>query len=541
MDDAGPAYLMLAHAGLDRAGALARHLAGSGAPVAVHLDARADGAAFARALAPGRVIAVPRRRSDWGGFGLVAASLDGLQALMASGQAFSHVALVSGADLPLRAPSDLHGFLTAHPGADFIETVDPQHDPWVRGGLSQERFDWVFPVSWRKRPRLFDTLCGAQRRLGVVRRRPDLTPPLVPRLGAQWWCLSRGTVAAMLASPDLPALVRWFRLSWLPDESFFATLQPRVTDRPPDPRGTLTYARFDPKGRPYVFYDDHRAALAASDYFFARKVWPGAAALIGAFPAAPAGADFTARPPAIDFGALESRAAAAPPGLRHPGRAPLLRAERLGATPRPYRALAGLDRLYGPAIMGWIGARADIALHGRVFAKGGPLAGRFASGDVGPGGVTAPRGMPPAAQERLLANLIAAGTAQVQGVLLDPGDGPIVSVIADDPMATVLIVRDAWALAQALPPPEAARRAIAAERDLLHRLGPGRAVVLEAAALLGPDPGAALRAALGAARIGLPRDDGVPPPATIVPPDTLRARLAGLRAQGLDVSPLGGP
>ncbi|MFT7028324.1 MAG: hypothetical protein ACJAVS_002560, partial [Paracoccaceae bacterium] len=81
----------------------------------------------------------------------------------------------------------------------------------------------------------------------------------------------------------------------------------------------------------------------------------------------------------------------------------------------------------------------------------------------------------------------------------------------------------------------------AAERDLLHRLGPGRAVVLEAAALLGPDPGAALRAALGAARIGLPRDDGTPPPATIVPPDTLRARLAGLRAQGLDVSPLGGP
>ena len=546
MTDPGPAYLMLAHDGLPRAGRLAARLCAHGAPVAVHVDARADIRPFRAALNGAPIIPVRRRRTRWGGFGLVAATLDGLSALRASGRAYSHVLLLSGADLPLRPEEELRGFLADHPGTDFIESVDPDAAPWVRGGLSAERFTRRHPFDWRRHPRLFDAALTAQRRFGLTRPAPEVSPPLAPRLGSQWWCLSRESAAALLDAPDLPALARWFRLCWLPDESFFATLIPRVAARPPDPRGPLSFARFDPTGRPWLLYDDHAEALAASDFFFARKLWP-AAGLDESFPRPQGHAGFAARPPAIPFAAVEARAAAPPRGLRHAGRAPLLRLEGEAALPRPLKLLVGLDRLWGPQILDWIAERADVTLHGRVFAPfsapcggAGPRpGGRFAHGAaIGPGGMPCSAALLREAPARMLSELTRA-TEGPPALALDPQDAPLaVAAAAEDPMAHAIVLRDAWALVPAAPEAEQARRAEAAERRMLDRISPARLTLLSPWEALAA-PGPALRRALAAARIGLPRDDGAPPPP--VPwANALPERLAALRAAGFDVAPAAG-
>ena len=46
-------------------------------------------------------------------------------------------------------------------------------------------------------------------------------------MGSQWWCLTRATLRAILRDPDRPALARYFRGVWIPDESYFQTLARR--------------------------------------------------------------------------------------------------------------------------------------------------------------------------------------------------------------------------------------------------------------------------------------------------------------------------
>jgi hypothetical protein len=184
VSDPGRAYLMLALGRLDRAGALARRLAQSEAPVAMHLAARIDAGALTGALAGASVIAIARQRTDWGGHARRrgAQRAGGANGVRARGLACG---AVSNADLALRPPQDPHGFRAAHPGVDFIAAPNPQAQDRVSGGLSAERFDRRFPMSRRARPKPFDGPCAVCRHLGERRARPDVSPQLAPRLGVR--------------------------------------------------------------------------------------------------------------------------------------------------------------------------------------------------------------------------------------------------------------------------------------------------------------------------------------------------------------------
>lgn len=368
----GAAFILLAHANLGRATALARRLTGLGARVAVHLDRRVRGAeadAFLAAMAAEpRAILLPRRTAEWGMMGLVEAALDGAAALMAAGTDWSHALLISGADLPVRPLAELDAFLAAAPGRDFIEAHPADGPRWVRGGLQEERFTLFHPVSFRRRQRVFDALVAAQRKLGVSRRPPPAEPPLRPHLGGQWWCLSRATLAAILSDPDLPRLRRWFRLTWIPDESFFQTLAVRH-GRDLAGHG-LTLAAFNPHGRPHVLYDDHAEALAACRYFFARKADPRAAGLYARFLAragAPAertdfSADAADNPMLARFAAADARAQG--PSGAPPGQVARWRAIR---APAPYTVVWSADAAVLERVGAALRARGELTVHGRLF------------------------------------------------------------------------------------------------------------------------------------------------------------------------------
>ena len=46
---------------------------------------------------------------------------------------------------------------------------------------------------------------------------------------------------------------------------------------------SLTFAQFDAKGRPHIFYDGHLVVLLQSQCFIARKIWPGVTHLYDSF------------------------------------------------------------------------------------------------------------------------------------------------------------------------------------------------------------------------------------------------------------------
>jgi hypothetical protein len=99
-------------------------------------------------------------------------------------------------------------------------------------------------------------------------------------IGSQWWCLRRRTVEAVLDFiRDRPDVVRFFRTTWIPDETFFQTLvRHLVPDREIVSR-SLTFKMFSDYGMPVTFYNDQYDLLISQDYLFARKISPEARVL----------------------------------------------------------------------------------------------------------------------------------------------------------------------------------------------------------------------------------------------------------------------
>ncbi len=471
--------ILLAHTGLSRVAQVARVLADGDCRVAVHLDARLpdDRAAEVAGALVGHphILLAPRLRCEWGTFSLVDAAETTARLLLGRWPEVTHVCQISGSCLPIRPVAELAAFLDAHPDTDFVESVPVTGQDWVVDGLSIERFTLYFPFSWDRHRWLFDTSVSLQRRLGIRRHIPD---GIVPHIGSQWWCLTSATIRAILADPALPAYRRYFRTAWIPDETYFQTLARKHT-RALVPR-SLTYSRFDSKGKPFVYYDDHAEAIATVDAFFLRKIWPGADGLYERF------LRQSPRPKTTDD-ALDrildvalARQVAGRDGVMNMGRfarnGPAGGADSAAA----YDVLEGFAALGGPPPS----AGPDRVVHGRLFAgnadalASGEAAGPLRSGCL-PGnlpGTAAVRDRDPA---QYLARLLWADRGRRQALLFEPDDQPdLAAHLAADPMAHVWRIDDAWLVAlwrdrARLAPPalaESAANAARAERRRLAQL-----------------------------------------------------------------------
>ncbi|MEM7505446.1 MAG: beta-1,6-N-acetylglucosaminyltransferase [Pseudomonadota bacterium] len=432
-------FIVLAHEKPQEVTALARHLNGQGAPVVIHLDKRAGYLDELRKALGDAARVISTQASDWGRFGLVAASLDAARELLREAPGVGHVCLLSGNCMPLRPVAELSAFLSGHPDTDFIESEPAKG--WVAGGLDDERFTLYHPLSWRRQRWSFDRLVAVQRRLRVRRRLPD---GLVPHLGAQWWCLTANSLRAILDDPRLGTWTRFFRSVWIPDESFFQTVL-RRPDAPGQIRSQpLTLARFDARGQPFVFHDDHRDLLGGSDYFFARKIDPDAAALRAwAFTRETGASAFEGRVGEDAF----ARACAEPgtehKGIQMAGRFPRGTGVMRPDTARPYGALVcdraevleALHRALGEICP-------QMVLHGRLFHRAGA---QFAGNDAHhTGNLAAHPSVRNYRPEQFLARLVWADRDRPMAFLLDPHDNHRAGrKLAGDPNARIVTIEAA--------------------------------------------------------------------------------------------------
>ncbi len=530
--------VMLCHSELSIATGLARRWVEGGAALAIHVDRRAPAADVARMrglLAPlPDVLWVPRRKCEWGTFSLVQATIEAAQALLAACPDVTHVVLVSGACLPLRPVSELAAYLARTPERDFIESVTVADSGWVIGGLGEERFHFHFPFTWRGGRRWFDRLVAVQRRLGIRRRLPK---GLNPHLGSQWWCLTRRTLAAILDDPRRPEYDRYFRGVWIPDESYFQTLA-RLHSAVLESR-SLTLAKFDSQGKPYVFYNDHLDMLEESRSFIARKVWPRAGWLLSHFPR-PA-----THPPQLDepqparierlINAAVARGQLGRPGLYMQSRYPAQDREN-GKTAAPYALFQGFDDAM-PGFRDWLAPLLPEAeIHGHLFA---PDRVEFAGdADIGPGAISASAALRDHDPQGFLTSLIRIAP-RMQVFQFSPRDGQKLNwFMATDPHARIAVISGAWVLPlmRSGMPFDDVRRIAArlqtletAQLAVLRSVWTKAQVQLWDLADLLHDPDAVLRAAL--APLGVRTAPPAPPLAsTAALADFLQAlRNAGLR------------
>ena len=266
------AFLLLCHKRADRVLEQARVLTSAGDYVVIHGDANA-GPDFAEALRSGiadipNVRLSPAERCGWGEWSLVKATLNMIRTAMQFDDV-THCFLMSGDCMPIKPAHAIRASLDES-GKDWIEHADFFGDDWIKTGLKEDRLIYRHWFNERGRKWWFYTSLNVQRRLGLKRSIPS---GLTMHIGSQWWVLRRSTIEAILAFVKRRKdVVRFFRTTWIPDETFFQTLVMHLVPKKEVISSPPTYLMFSDYGMPVTFSADHFGLLKAQDSFFARKI-----------------------------------------------------------------------------------------------------------------------------------------------------------------------------------------------------------------------------------------------------------------------------
>lgn len=272
------AYILLCHKDPEGIIAQAERLTAAGDFMAIHFDARAKPEDYQRirdALADNRAVAFARKRlkCGWGEWSLVGATLQAVRAAVEAFPQATHFYMLSGDCMSIKSAEYAHAFLDRD-DVDYVESFDFHASDWIRTGIKEERLIYRHYFNERAHKRLFYGSIDLQRRLGLRRRVPA---DLQIQIGSQWWCLRRQTIEMILDFCDRrPDIVRFFRTTWIPDETFFQTLVRHLVPEGQIRSRTLTFLVFSDYGMPVSFYNDHYDLLLSQDYLFARKISPDA-------------------------------------------------------------------------------------------------------------------------------------------------------------------------------------------------------------------------------------------------------------------------
>jgi len=271
------AYIVLSHKDPDAIVRQARQLTAKGDFVSIHYDARAPQAEFDKIRAEldgnANVALAQRVKCGWGEWSLVRATMNAAEKALQSFPEASHFYMISGDCMPIKSAEYVHDFLDRN-DKDYIESFDYFDSNWIKTGMREERLIYRHFVNERKYKNLFYTSLGLQKRLGLKRSLPTGLKMMV---GSQWWCLRRKSLVGIFDFlSGRPDVIRFFRTTWIPDETFFQTLVRHVVpSNEIDPR-TLTFLMFSDYGMPVTFYNDQYDMLLAQDFMFARKISPEA-------------------------------------------------------------------------------------------------------------------------------------------------------------------------------------------------------------------------------------------------------------------------
>jgi len=251
----------------------ARILTAKGDYLAIHVDRNA-GATFFEAIKQGvannpSVVLAKRVKCGWGEWSLVEASLNMIEAALTAFREATHFFLMSGDCMPIKPAHLIHSFLD-NADQDLIEHADFFKGDWIKTGMKEDRLVYRHWFNERAQRQLFYGSLGFQRKLGLSRAIPD---GIRMRIGSQWWVLRRDTIEKIRSFlRERRDVSRFFKTTWIPDETFFQTLvmhlvpRAEVVSRPP------TLLMFSDYGMPVTFHGDHFDMLRAQDALFARKI-----------------------------------------------------------------------------------------------------------------------------------------------------------------------------------------------------------------------------------------------------------------------------
>lgn len=213
------AYLLLAHAHPEQIARLVQRLHTPHVKFYVHIDAKTSEEIYqaiqAAMPAQANVTFIRRRACRWGGFSLVAASLDLLRAAQIDG--FDWAILLSGQDYPLKSNQQIADSLAKTAAKGFIESkpdfdVRYRYQAWYWEGINGKLLGKLAQK--------------VQRGFNAWGLRRSLPMPLSHiTAGSQWWMLSQEAVIEIFTFlQQHPRIEAFFSQTLVPDEMFFQTI-----------------------------------------------------------------------------------------------------------------------------------------------------------------------------------------------------------------------------------------------------------------------------------------------------------------------------
>ncbi len=272
------AFILLCHKDPDAIIQQAEQLTAVGDFIAIHFDARAPVEAFQRiqtALADNPNVTYARKRikCGWGEWSLVQATLYAVEAAVDAFPRATHFYMVSGDCMAIKSAKYAHQFLDDN-DVDYVESFDYFESEWIKTGFKEERLIYRHFFNERTQKRRFYWSFWTQRKLGITREVPA---DIQVMIGSQWWVLRRRTIEWILAfTKKRKDVMRFFRTTWIPDETFFQTLVRHLVPGTEIQTRTMTFLMFTDYGMPVTFYNDHYDLLLSQDSLFARKISPEA-------------------------------------------------------------------------------------------------------------------------------------------------------------------------------------------------------------------------------------------------------------------------
>jgi truncated hemoglobin YjbI len=263
------AHLILAHCQPEQLRRLVTKLAHGGAHFYVHVDKKTDISPFLSLTEiPNLVFIKNRIKVYWGGYSMVQATLNSFEEIIATGAAYDYVNLLSGQDYPIKSTAYIHQFLSDNPGKIFMNYLSVDKD-WQEAIPRITRYHFInynLPGGTYRLERMINSLLP-QRELPVG----------IDAVGrSQWFTMVPEAMTYILQyMKHHKWIVRFFKLSWAPDEMIFQTILYNSDLREKMVNNNLLYVDWSAGlPSPKILSMEDAPALLKSDKLFARKVNP---------------------------------------------------------------------------------------------------------------------------------------------------------------------------------------------------------------------------------------------------------------------------
>jgi len=258
------AHLLLVHEYTPQLLRLVHKLQHDEADIYIHVDLKAPIGQFNSLKMP-RVFFVNNRvKVYWGSFSIVQATLNGFQAILASGKEYGYINLLSGQDYPLQPAEKIHAYFNAHPGKAFMEYYSVT-DVWTEAIPRITRYhlaDYTFAGRY-----------AVEKWMNKIMPQRKMPYGLAPVGRSQWFSITPTHARHIMEYIKTnPRIVKFFKLTWAPDELFFQTILYNSPHKDSMVNDNLRYIDWgEKKASPKTFTVADMPVLTASGKLYARK------------------------------------------------------------------------------------------------------------------------------------------------------------------------------------------------------------------------------------------------------------------------------